>query len=96
MTVTRKKLTDLIKEKTGFNTAECDKLVEQLFETIAETLENGETVKISGFGNFKVREKRARNGRNPQTGEPIEISARRVVTFKPSHILREKLGGTPD
>ncbi len=95
MTVTRKELGDLLREKTGFTNTECDNLVDQLFETIAETLEKGETVKISGFGNFNVREKRARKGRNPQTGEAMEITARRVVTFKPSHILREKLG-VPD
>jgi integration host factor subunit alpha len=62
-----------------------------VFDIIKETLEKGEKIKISGFGNFVVREKRSRVGRNPQTGEEIEISARRVLTFKPSQVLRGAL-----
>ena len=62
-----------------------------VFETMKETLEQGEKIKISGFGNFEVRDKRARVGRNPQTGEVIEISARRVLTFKPSQVLKNAL-----
>jgi integration host factor subunit alpha len=62
-----------------------------LFESIKETLARGEPVKISGFGNFVVREKKARVGRNPQTGRDIEISARRVLTFKPSQVLKDVL-----
>ncbi len=71
---------------------ECAQYVDDIFEIIAEVLEVGENVKISGFGRFTVRAKHARKGRNPQTGEEMEISARRVVTFKPSSILREKMG----
>ena len=66
-------------------------LVETVFDTIKETLERGEKIKISGFGNFVVRDKNARVGRNPQTGEEITISARRVLTFKPSQVLKTAL-----
>ena len=65
--------------------------VETVFDTIKETLERGEKIKISGFGNFVVRDKNARAGRNPQTGQEITISARRVLTFKPSQVLKNAL-----
>ncbi|HSR13465.1 MAG TPA: integration host factor subunit alpha [Thermodesulfobacteriota bacterium] len=96
MSITRKELTEILIEKTQLPARECAEFVDQLFEIIAESLEKGEKVKISGFGNFSVREKRARKGRNPQTGEQIEISARRVVTFKASHILRNAIAESPD
>ena len=64
---------------------------EKVLEIIKETLEKGEKIKISGFGNFVVRQKRARRGRNPQTGEEIEITARKVLTFKSSPILKQIL-----
>ena len=62
-----------------------------VFDTIKETLEKGEKIKLSGFGNFIVREKKSRVGRNPQTGQEIEISARRVLTFRPSQVLKNEL-----
>jgi integration host factor subunit alpha len=62
-----------------------------VFDTIKETLERGEKIKISGFGNFVVREKKPRVGRNPQTGEEIEITARKVLTFRPSQVLKAAL-----
>jgi integration host factor subunit alpha len=65
--------------------------VDLVFDMMKETLESGDKIKISGFGNFLVREKRARKGRNPQTGEELQISARRVLTFKPSQVLRKAL-----
>jgi integration host factor subunit alpha len=65
--------------------------VDLVFDLLKETLETGDKVKISGFGNFVIREKRSRKGRNPQTGEEIQISARRVLTFKPSQVLRKAL-----
>jgi len=65
--------------------------IETVFDTIKETLEHGEKIKISGFGNFVVREKNSRIGRNPQTGQEITISARRVLTFKPSQVLKNSL-----
>ena len=68
-----------------------EEIVETVFDTIKETLERGEKIKISGFGNFVVRDKNARVGRNPQTGQEITISARRVLTFKPSQVLKNAL-----
>ena len=65
--------------------------MELVFDTMKETLAKGEKIKISGFGNFVVRQKRPRIGRNPQTGEEIEISARRVMTFRPSQVLKSTL-----
>jgi integration host factor subunit alpha len=89
--MTKADLVDAIYERVGFSKKESAKIVELVFDIIKETLEDGEKIKISGFGNFVVREKRSRIGRNPQTGEEIEISARRVLTFKPSQVLRNAL-----
>ncbi|MBI5610024.1 MAG: integration host factor subunit alpha [Deltaproteobacteria bacterium] len=75
----------------GFSKREAADLVEMVFEVLKETLAKQEKVKISGFGNFVVREKKSRMGRNPQTRQPIEISARRVLTFKPSQVLKSQL-----
>ena len=77
----------------GFSKREAAEIVELVFETLKETLSNGEKVKVSGFGNFVVREKKSRMGRNPQTDEPILISARKVLTFKPSQVLKQQLNG---
>jgi len=66
-------------------------IINELFEIIKGTLEQGEKVKVSGFGNFVVRQKEPRKGRNPQTGEELEISARKIVTFKPSQVLKNAL-----
>ncbi|MSQ81683.1 MAG: integration host factor subunit alpha [Myxococcales bacterium] len=77
----------------GFSKREAAELVEHVFDTLKDTLSKQEKVKISGFGNFVVREKKARMGRNPQTRQPIEISARRVLTFKPSQVLKSQLNG---
>jgi integration host factor subunit alpha len=89
--MTRKELSEVVGEKSLFSASKCAEFVDMVFETMAETLERGEKIKISGFGNFVVREKRARRGRNPQTGERMEIAARRVVTFKPGAVLRKTL-----
>jgi len=78
-------------ELGGFSKKEAADLVDQIFELMKETLGRGEMIKISGFGNFVLRDKRQRQGRNPQTGEPILISSRRVLTFKPSQLLKEDL-----
>jgi len=91
MTMTKADLVKIICEKMGFALKESTEIVEQVFEIIKETLESGEKVKISGFGNFVIRQKRPRTGRNPQTGEKMVISGRRVVTFKPSLVLRKAL-----
>ncbi len=72
----------------GLSKKESAEIVELVFETIKNTLERGEKIKISGFGNFVVRQKKERVGRNPQTGDEIKISPRRVLTFKPSQVLK--------
>ena len=89
--MTKADLVDAIYQRVGFSKKESAHIVEHVFDTIKKTLETGKNIKISGFGNFVVRNKRARIGRNPQTGEEIEISARRVLTFKPSQVLRNAL-----
>ena len=75
----------------GFSRKESAELVDLVFEMMKETLGRGEKIKVSGFGNFVLRDKRQRPGRNPQTGEPIKISERRVLTFKASQILKQAL-----
>jgi len=94
--MTKADLVNCIYERVGFSKKESAKIVEMVFDIIKETLEKGEKIKISGFGNFVVREKRSRIGRNPQTGEEIEITARRVLTFKPSQVLRNALRNVTD
>lgn len=78
----------------GFSKREAAEIVDEVFSTIKDTLSTGEKLKISGFGNFVVRHKKARTGRNPQTGEEIIISARNVLTFKPSQVLKNQLNGS--
>ncbi len=75
----------------GFSKKEAADLVDLMFDTMKETLGRGEKIKISGFGNFVLRDKRERRGRNPQTGDAIVISERRVLTFKPSNVLKSDL-----
>ena len=75
----------------GFSKKESAEIVETVFETIKHTLEQGEKIKISGFGNFVVRQKQERTGRNPQTGEEIKIAPRKVLTFKPSQVLKNAI-----
>ncbi len=89
--MTKAELVEEVYGAVGFSKKESANLVDLVFETIKETLESGEKLKVSGFGNFVVREKKARIGRNPQTGEEIEISARKVLTFKPSQVLKNSL-----
>jgi integration host factor subunit alpha len=89
MTLTKDRLTEIIKSKTQFSAQEAKKLVELVLEVMKGRLEESEDVKISGFGKWTVKEKRSRPGRNPHTGEKIEISARKVVTFHPSDKMRD-------
>jgi len=89
--VTKADIVEHIYERVGFSKKESAELVERVFDIIKDTLSRGEKVKISGFGNFVVREKNARKGRNPQTGEEIRLDARRVLTFKPSLVLKTVL-----
>ncbi len=93
-TMTKADIIENVYEKVGgFSKKESADVVETVFDLIKETLERGEKIKISGFGNFVVRDKKARVGRNPQTGDEITISARRVLTFKPSQVLKTALNG---
>jgi integration host factor subunit alpha len=78
-------------EKLGFSKKDSARIVESVFDIIKDSLTKGEKIKISGFGNFVVKEKKSRRGRNPQTGDEIAISARRVLTFKSSQVLRKAL-----
>ena len=89
MAMTKAELVSIVCGKCSFPRQESAKIVDQIFQILKETLETGEKVKISGFGNFVTREKRPRKGRNPQTGEAVTISGRRVLTFRPSAILRK-------
>jgi len=88
MTLTKAELADLLFDKVGLNKREAKDLVDTFFEEIRIALEKGDSVKLSGFGNFQLREKPQRPGRNPKTGEEIPISARRVVTFHASQKLK--------
>ncbi len=103
MAITKADLANRLFDELGLNKREAKEFVELFFEKIRAALEAGESVKLSGFGNFGVRQKNSRPGRNPKTGQEIPISARRVVTFKASqklkdrvaaneHWLKEKLG----
>ncbi len=90
--MTKAEIIDAVYEKVGgFSKKEAAEIVEAVFDTMKEVLTEGSKIKISGFGNFVVREKKERVGRNPQTGAPIPISARRVLTFKPSQVLKTVL-----
>ena len=85
--LTKADLAEKLYEDLGLNKREAKELVELFFEEIRHALENNEQVKLSGFGNFELRDKSQRPGRNPKTGEEIPISARRVVTFRPGQKL---------
>lgn len=87
-TLTKAELADMLYERVGLNKREAKEVVEAFFDEIRVQLEQGESVKLSGFGNFQLRDKPERPGRNPKTGEPIPISARRVVTFHASQKLK--------
>jgi integration host factor subunit alpha len=89
--MTKAEIIEQIYEKVGFSKKESAEIVELVFDLMKETLEKGDKIKISGFGNFVVRQKRPRVGRNPQTGESIEITSRRVLTFRPSQVLKAAL-----
>ncbi len=88
MTLTKADLADLLFEKVGLNKREAKDMVESFFEEVRIALEAGDGVKLSGFGNFQLRDKPQRPGRNPKTGEEIPITARRVVTFHASQKLK--------
>ena len=89
--LTKADLAEKLYQELGLNKREAKEMVEQFFEEIREALEANESVKLSGFGNFDLRDKKERPGRNPKTGEEIPISARRVVTFRPGQKLRARV-----
>jgi len=91
MTLTKAHIVENLFAKNIFTKTESAQIIDTLFEIIKNTLESGEDVLISGFGKFSVKEKNQRRGRNPQTGDPIILSPRSVVTFKCSGVLREKI-----
>ncbi len=88
MTLTKAELAGLLFDNVGLNKREAKEMVESFFEEIRDALEKGDSVKLSGFGNFQLRDKPQRPGRNPKTGEEMPISARRVVTFHASQKLK--------
>ena len=90
-TVTRADLTDAVYKALGISRNDSAAFVERILEEVALRLEQGETVKISSFGTFSVRDKKLRIGRNPKTGEEVPIAPRRVVTFRASHVLKDKI-----
>ncbi|MFQ3236997.1 MAG: integration host factor subunit alpha [Paraglaciecola sp.] len=94
MALTKAEMAEHLFEKLGVNKRDSKDLVEAFFEQVREALESGEQVKLSGFGNFDLRKKNERPGRNPKTGEDIPIKARRVVTFRPGQKLKSRVENT--
>ena len=94
--ITKADIIESVYEKVGFSKKESSEIVEMVFETMKKTLEKGEKIKISGFGKFEVRQKNTRRGRNPQTGTELQIPARKVLSFKPSQVLKNALAGVTD
>lgn len=92
--LTKAHLAELLFEQIGLNKRESKEMIDAFFELISEHLVEGKDVKISGFGNFQIRTKAPRPGRNPRTGEAIPIESRRVVTFHASHKLKEQIQGS--
>ena len=91
MTVTKADLANTLFEQIGLNKREAKEFVELFFEKIRESLESGESVKLSGFGGFSVRDKKSRPGRNPKTGEEVPVTPRRVVTYKASQKVKDRI-----
>lgn len=91
--LTKAQLADMLFDQIGLNKRESKDMIDAFFELIAKSVVAGQDVKISGFGNFQIRTKAPRPGRNPRTGEPIPIESRRVVTFHASHKLKDQIQG---
>ena len=91
--MTKADLVYKIHKSNGISKKDSFDILEAVFSIMKDTLESGEKIKVAGFGNFEVKEKKARKGRNPQTGETITIAARRVLTFKPSVVLKSAING---
>lgn len=92
-TVTRAQLSEAVYQEVGLSRNESAQLVEAVLAEICDSLVQGETVKVSSFGSFSVRQKGGRIGRNPKTGEEVPIAPRRVLVFRPSHVLKEQVNG---
>ena len=92
-TVTRAQLTEAVYQEVGLSRNESSELIETVLEEITRSLEDGETVKISSFGSFSVRQKVQRIGRNPKTGDEVPILPRRVLVFRPSQVLKARING---
>ncbi|MBF0538525.1 MAG: integration host factor subunit alpha [Nitrospirae bacterium] len=86
--MTKADIVNALFENVGLPKKEAEEIIEVILETMKQTFADGESIKISGFGSFNVRKKRSRRGRNPKTGEDIEITSRTVITFKPSNFLK--------
>ena len=93
MTITKDSLVEMVHNEIGLNKREAKDLIESFFEEIKKSLEDGNDIRLSGFGNFHLRDKAPRPGRNPKTGIEVTISSRRVVTFKSGLKLKSKLEG---
>lgn len=91
--MTKKDLVNNIQEQSNLLKKEAEQVMESVLDIIKETLASGEEVKISGFGKFVIQQKHDRTGRNPQTGEPLTITARKILTFKPSSLLKQNING---
>ena len=91
--MTKADIVEKIHTTTGLSKKDSATMMESVFAIMKESLEAGETIKVSGFGSFVVNQKQARRGRNPQTGEAITIEARKVLTFKPSSVLKQSING---
>ena len=91
--MTKEDLVERVYLKTGFSKKESAQIVEMVFDLMKSTLEKGEKIKLAGFGNFVVKNKATRKGRNPQTGDEIEICSRKILTFKPSQVLKSVING---
>lgn len=95
-TITRADLADAVYEQVGLSRNESSELVESILSHISDTLVTGEAVKISSFGSFSVRQKGERIGRNPKTGVEVPITPRKVLIFRASHVLKDRINGTSD
>jgi integration host factor subunit alpha len=95
-TITRADLSEAVYQKVGLSQSESSQLVEMILSEMLESLERGENVKLSSFGSFMLRDKRARVGRNPKTGVEAVINARRVLVFRPSPIMKQRVSGSDE
>ncbi len=91
--MTKADIVEVVHNRTGFSKKESSEAVESILDILKEVLEEGEKIKLSGFGNFVIRSKEVRKGRTPKTGEEMQISARSVLTFKPSQKLKDHING---